>query len=189
MPQLAGDAERLLLDTGPFMRFAEAQQLTALLTWLGGGAHGMMVQQVFNELWGLSNDHPGLAPWKEAAVARPPVLSLDAGLAGEVADVRNALRKAGDPPKKHLGEAATIVAALHNEGALVVMDDADGKSYARAQGLMVISTAQLSAELAARRCLVPKWSGSEVRARIGRRVRRRGSGCRSWRAACRGRRA
>lgn len=76
------------------------------------------------------------APWPAAIDLSTPEDQA------EVDAMRERLRRENDPPTKHVGEAATIVAALHT-GAVAAIDDADGYTLAKTSGLKVVRGLEL----------------------------------------------
>jgi hypothetical protein len=121
------------------------------------------------ELWNVL-----LAPWLRAPVR------LEERFAVEALRVRDSLARAGDPPLMHLGEAESIVAALHHGEltgdrdhplAAFASDDYSARRRARRDGLEVLDTEDLL-----KMCSVPLASAAR---------RHSGSTAGCWRSGAR----
>ena len=148
---LAGSAKRVILDASVLRRFSEANQLHALMGFLGKNA--CVTDSVRDELDKVvGSSIPGTqaltlilprANW-------PITITTPQELWPTVLRIKAEFDTAGDPPSKHLGEITTVLVAVEENIDLVAIDDREGKALARARGLATISTAILAAEMAAR---------------------------------------
>lgn len=146
MTVVARSATTVLLDTSPFISFAEAGALIPLAQYLGDRA--AIVLDVANELRrNAAGRFPQLKTldmlrWPHGApLSLPPDLLADA----------EALRRLHSPVGAHeaanRGEIATALLAGRLQDAVVVMDDELGKRLCRMRGVDRLSTAQLTAEM------------------------------------------
>jgi predicted nucleic acid-binding protein len=141
----------VLADTSVFCNVAEVLDgdgLIAVLDYLD--TRVAIVREVHREMEGLSRGRfADLATLKTVELVgeylRGPSVTLDPDLA---ADVPTIVEHSGlftpDPgrPRKNYGEVATVLAASRNN-VPVLMDDADGRRFARRRGVMSISTRDL----------------------------------------------
>jgi len=145
---VARRATTVLLDTSPFISFAQAGALIPLAQYLGDRA--AIVLDVANELR------------RNAAGRFPQLTTLDMlrwpsgeprSLPPELLADADALRRLHSPIGAHeaanRGEIATVLLAARVQDALVVMDDELGKKLCRMRGVDRLSTAQLAAEMVA----------------------------------------
>lgn len=146
MTVVARSATRVLLDTSPFISFAEGGALIPLAQYLGDRA--AIVLDVANELRrNATGRFPQLKTldmlrWPPGdPLALPPDLLADA----------EALRRLHSPAETHesanRGEIATALLAARVDDAVVVMDDELGKTLCRMRAVARLSTAQLAAEM------------------------------------------
>lgn len=150
---LACRAERLLLDAGPIRRFLEVgTTLLDLKNYLANRA--LIVPQVRTELEVVQN-WTGSAALKLILNATPPwpaELSVPErpDLDDDIETVRRALGKPGEAQTKHVGEAATIVAARLMSIPMLGMDDREARSIGRASGIASVNSAVIAAEMVVR---------------------------------------
>ena len=144
---VARSATRVLLDTSPFINFAETGALRTLARYLADRA--AIALDVDNELRRLAvGRFPQLQNldrlgWPTGEpLALPPDLLADA----------EALRRLNSPPGAHeaanRGEIATALLAGRMR-SVAVIDDELGKRLCRMRGIDRLSTAQLAAEMVA----------------------------------------
>lgn len=143
---VARSATRVLLDTSPFISFAEGGALIPLAQYLGDRA--AMVLDVANE---LRRNAAGRFPQlKTLDMLRWPPgdpLSLPPDLLADAEALRRLHSPIGAHEAADRGEIATALVAARVQGAVVVMDDELGKNLCRMRGIDRLSTAQLAAEM------------------------------------------
>lgn len=137
------------LDTGIFWSFAVVDGLAYLRSALDGQA--LWTEAVRAEV--ERNRIQCLQLWNvlSASWLRAPV-RLEGELGTQALRLRDAMARGTDPPRKHLGEAESIIAAL-NHGILTGdadhataafgSDDGSARRMARARGLVVVDTEDL----------------------------------------------
>lgn len=149
----------MLVDSSCFVNFADAGKLLDLLRYLKVCKEVRILQEVDDEVGrraGLRRRdgdpvHPGLSWWGSLR-DRPDRVEVAPGFVCEATDIVRALQQPGDHPKKHAGEAATIVKAMETR-ALTVLDDREAKGFARARGVRFVSTTQLVAQMVVDRAI------------------------------------
>jgi hypothetical protein len=135
--------DSLIFDTGPLETFAFADEPAWSALWSGFGSRMHRTDAVVDEIARKIRRHEtflekvtiGLWP------AAPIDLSDDESQ-HTIDTLRERLRREGDSPMKHVGEAATILAARRC-GGIAVIDDFDGASLARAEAVRVVRTRDL----------------------------------------------
>jgi hypothetical protein len=154
---LLREAPLLLGDTGPFCRFAETDALGCLLEYLAGSL--MIVREVevelrfrarqpqHRELASLARIEPPFVAF-EAIDLDPDALRQVALLAERWRDRAVARGNAPRGKRANYGEIATVIAAAQRS-VPVLMDDGEGKRLAQARGLVVHTSEDLLAEMAA----------------------------------------
>jgi predicted nucleic acid-binding protein len=145
----------VLADTSVFCNVAavlDGDGLITILEYLDKRV--LIVQDVHREMDGLSIERfPDLAILKTVEMVReylrvPPV-ALDPDLAGDVPGiVQHSGLFTPDPerPRKNYGEVATVLAA-RRLGIPVLMDDGDGRKFARLRGLSTSTTRDLVVQM------------------------------------------
>ena len=123
-----------IFDASVLSAFALVAQLELLEERYTGRA--TWTAEVFDELARGIGSHPSLSSVLTAGWLGPPNQSFDVVL---VERIRRALGGKADHPYRHLGEAATLAAAI-NDGYIVAIDDYDATRYARRQGVDTINT-------------------------------------------------
>lgn len=146
MIPVARTAARVLLDTSPFISFAQGGALFQLAGYLGNRA--AVALDVAEELRRNSAGRfpelktLGLLGWPPGEpLALPPELLADA------ADLRRLHSDPGAHEAANRGEIATALLAGRLGDAVVIMDDDLGKRLCRTRGIPRLSTAQLVAEM------------------------------------------
>ena len=149
MTTLIADLSEVLLDTGPFCRFCEAGELSALATYLGPRAWITRDVEVELALRAKQDKHSALKTlqWTSPAFPRHEAIALTASQMKQVDRIRDQLAKPGDPMFSHLGEISTVLAANDRGKAAVMIDDIDGRRLARARELPIFGTAALVVEM------------------------------------------
>ena len=154
MTVVARSATRVLLDTSPFISFAEGGALIPLAQYLGDRA--AILLDVANE---LRRNAAGRFPQLKTLdmLGWPPgePLSLPPDLLADAEALRRLHSPIGAHETANRGEIATSLVAARVEGAVVVMDDELGKKLCRMRGIDRLSTAQLAAEMVAADALDP----------------------------------
>lgn len=156
------DLDEILLDTGPFCRFCEADGLTELALYLG--ARAWITQDVANEIhYRGKKEHAALRTlrWQRPPFPRNQPIVLTGAHAKQAERIHVRKQQPGDPPDADLGEITTVLAAVARGGAPVMIDDRFGRQLARQRRLPLYSTADLAAEMTA--------SGS-IDERLGQRI-------------------
>jgi len=141
-------AAKVLLDSSAFFYFCEGGQVISLAGYLGKRAY--ITLEVDEELRRNSTRYRDLKTLER--MRWPPEdnkLELPAPLKRELLDILRGLRKPGEHPMKNAGEVATVLMAQHIGGALVVLEDAEGKALALRRNVPRLSTAMLAAEMVA----------------------------------------
>lgn len=148
---LVSEVDEVWLDTGPFCCFCEASQLDRLASFLDGRAR--WVRDVRREVdWRTdrepSRKHAGLSrlrtlnfPHDRQGVVPAPEVRTNILL------VQQSTQSPDDGSLNHLGEIATVLHGAHVGAPLAVIDDADGRSLARARGVPCATTRQLTIEM------------------------------------------
>jgi predicted nucleic acid-binding protein len=143
---VARRATTVLLDTSPFISFAEAGALIPLAQYLADRA--AILLDVANE---LRRNAAGRFPQlKTLDMLRWPPgepLSLPPELLADAEALRRLHSPAGAHEAANRGEIATVLLAARVQDALVVMDDELGTKLCRMRGVDRLSTAQLAAEM------------------------------------------
>lgn len=114
----------------------------------------LIVPQVRTELEVVQNwtGHAALKLILNATPPWPGVVEVPdlAGLEDDIETVRLSLAKPAEPQTKHVGEAATIVAARLLGIPLLGMDDGDARRIGRANGIPSVNSAVIAAEMVVR---------------------------------------
>lgn len=142
--------DEILLDTGPFCRFCEADALKGLAAYLG--ARAWITQDVANELhYRGKREHGGLRmlQWEDPSFPRNEPIVLTGGHAKQAALIHARKQRPGDPPHADLGEITTVVAAVLRGRSAVLIDDRFGRRLAEQRGVPLYSTADLAVEMTA----------------------------------------
>ena len=146
MTVVARDATTVLLDTSPFINFAEAGALIPLAQYLGDRA--AIALDVDKE---LRRNAAGRFPQlKTLDMLNWPLgepLSLPPDLLADAEALRRLHSPIGAHESANRGEIATALLAARVEGPAVVMDDELGKKLCRVRSIPRVSTAQLAAEM------------------------------------------
>jgi hypothetical protein len=161
MSVLAAEQGVILADTSPFCRFAENGVCEMLADYLGARLHLTVwvvaelehraTQPAHRQLEALAKREP---PW----TANPPITLDDAALRRADALAKGWRRRQQEATgierdqRANLGEATTIVGAL-SLGCAVLLDEGKPKKFATNKGLLVLTTEDIVAELAAARVL------------------------------------
>ena len=148
MSRYTHGADRILLDSSPFFRFAEAGQLIYLAGYLGKRA--CITLEVHQELERNAATYNDLRTLDR--MNWPPEenrLALVPSLLEELFDILRSIQESGDHKLKHAGEISTVLMAQYLGGKLIVLDDIDGKHLARKRAVPRMSTAILAAEMVA----------------------------------------
>lgn len=141
--------ERLLVDTGPFCRFVENGRLAEMVAFLGDRLEITLDVRVELQRRARSDAaHAGLddlngEPFFDNARSLTPEQQRDADM------IRKGNKELGDHAAKNLGEITTVVLARDRRDHLVIIDDGGGVKLARANGLVVVNTTHLVAEMVA----------------------------------------
>ncbi len=146
MTVVARGATRVLLDTSPFISFAEAGALIPLAQYLGDRA--AVALDVDNEL--RRNAAVRFPQLKTLDMLRWPPgepLSLPPDLLADAESLRRLHSPIGAHEAANRGEIATALIAARLQDVVVVMDDELGKTLCRMRGVARLSTAQLAAEM------------------------------------------
>ncbi len=147
MTVVARSATRVLLDTSPFISFAEGGALIILAQYLGDRA--AIALDVDNELRRLATGRfPALQSLDRLAWPAGEPLALPIDLLADAEDLRRLNSSPGEHEAANRGEIATALLAGRLRVPAVV-DDRLGKDLCRMRGVDRISTAQLAAEMVA----------------------------------------
>lgn len=142
--------DEILLDTGPFCRFCEADALAELAAYLD--ARAWITQDVANEIhYRGKREHGALRTLKWAAPHFPqhdPII-LTGDHAAQAARIHARKQRPDDPHYADLGEITTVLAAVARGGTAVMIDDRFGRQLAKQRGLPLYSTTVLAAEMTA----------------------------------------
>lgn len=145
----------VMADTSVFCNIAEALDGDGLVTLLDFlDTRITIVREVHREMDGLTRSRfPDLATLKTVEMIneylRGPSVVLDEDL---IADVPTIAKHSGfftpDPerPRKNFGEVATVLAAARKQ-VPVLMDDGDGRKFARLRGVSAVTTRQLVVQM------------------------------------------
>lgn len=123
-----------IFDASVLSAFALVARLSLLEERYSGRA--TWTAEVYDELARGIGSYPSLASVLTAHWLGPPIHSFDVAL---VERIRLALGGKADDPYRHLGEAATLAAAI-KRGYIVAVDDYDATRYAHRQGIDTINT-------------------------------------------------
>lgn len=146
MIPVARTAARVLLDTSPFISFAQGGALFQLAGYLGDRA--AIALDVAEEL--RRNSAGRFPELKTLDMLRWPPgepLALPPDLLADAADLRRLHSEPGAHEAANRGEIATALLAGRLGDAVVVMDDDLGKRLCRTRGVPRLSAAQLVAEM------------------------------------------
>lgn len=146
MIPVARTAARVLLDTSPFVSFAQGGALFQVAGYLGDRA--AIALDVAEEL--LRNSTGRFPELKTLAMLRWPPgepLALPPDLLADAADLRRLHSAPGAHEAANRGEIATALLAGRLRDAVVVMDDDLGKRLCRTRAVPHLSTARLVAEM------------------------------------------
>lgn len=142
--------DEILLDTGPFCRFCEADALTELAAYLD--ARAWITQDVANEVhYRGKKEHGSLRTlqwWTPPFPQNEPIV-LTGAHAKQAALIHARKQRPGDPSYADLGEITTVLAAVARGGTAVMIDDRFGRDLARQRRLPLYSSADLAAEITA----------------------------------------
>jgi len=145
---VAGQAERVLLDTSAFINFADGGALFQLAGYLGERA--AVALDVDVELKrSASGRFPAL---KTLGMLKWPAgepLPLPPDLLADAAALRRLHSGPGAHQEANRGEVATALLAGRLGNAVVIMDDDLGKRLCRTRAVARISSAQLAVEMVA----------------------------------------
>jgi hypothetical protein len=144
------DLDEILLDTGPFCRFCEANALVELASYLD--VRAWITQDVANEIhYRGKRQHAALRTlqWQRPPFPQNEPVVLTGAHAKQAARIHARKQQPGDPPAADLGEITTVLAAVASGGAAVMIDDRFGRDLARQRLLSLYSTADLAAEMTA----------------------------------------
>src|ERR1700693_6183266 len=123
----------MVFDTGPLLTFACSNKAAFQAVGRIYGPNARWCAAVRDEIAHKSQQREwecGRQVLRAGWLPRPPVpLDTPADLT-DVENVRQALVRRDDGPRKHVGEAASIVLAQRLQDA-VVLDDQDAANYAR----------------------------------------------------------
>jgi hypothetical protein len=123
--------DSLIFDTGPLETFAFADEPAWSALWSGFGSRMHRTDAVVDEIarkirrYETFLEKVTIALWPGA-----PIDLSDDESQHMIDTLRERLRREGDSPTQHVGEAATILAARRC-GGIAVIDDFDGASLAR----------------------------------------------------------
>lgn len=148
--------DEILLDTGPFCRFCEAQALDEFAAYLG--ARAWVTQDVANEIHYRGKKEHGalrMLQWARPPFPRNPPILLMGAQAKQAERIHARKQRAADPLFADLGEITTVLAGVARGGAAVMIDDRFGRDLARQRGLALYSTADLAAEMTAAEAVDP----------------------------------
>ncbi len=148
MRVLARTAARVLLDTRPFISFAQGGALLQLARYLGERA--AITIDVANELRrNAAGRFPALQTLDRLGWPPGDALALPPDLLADAEKLRRLHAPAGAHVDANRGEIATVLLAGRLGDAVVVMDDDLGKRLCRMRSVPRLSTAQLAAEMVA----------------------------------------
>jgi hypothetical protein len=142
--------DEILLDTGPFCRFCEAEALDRLATYLGDRA--WITQDVANEVhYRGKKEHGALRTlqWQKPSFPQHDPIILTGAHAKQAGLIHARKQRQDDPHYADLGEITTVLAAVARGHTAVMIDDRFGRDLARQRRLPLYSTADLAAEMTA----------------------------------------
>lgn len=152
--QLIRDARRILLDAGPFFRFADAGKLHEFAAYLDHRAYWVVDVEAEIERRSRSSDprwrtHESLHQLDDLSFPRHQAIRLPVPLIEEVERIRSQWAKPREHPRKHRGEISTVLLAVHDKFEMTIIDDKRGQKLAHLRDIATRSTTALVAEMVA----------------------------------------
>lgn len=145
---VARRATRVLLDTSPFISFAQCGSLIPLARYLGDTA-AVALDVALELRRNAAGRFPELKTLDKLRWPTGDPLALPPDLLADAESLRRLHARAGAHESENRGEIATVLLAARLGDAIVILDDELGKKLARFRSLPRLSTAQLAAEMVA----------------------------------------